>query len=93
MSPSQSFPPADYSRAAELRDRRFSAIPSCRTLPDVIAYNRARFGRYDALLFDGVRQSNEALIDRGSRLARAWSAAGVGPGDRVVVNLANSPEV
>ncbi|MFL6037922.1 MAG: class I adenylate-forming enzyme family protein [Gaiellaceae bacterium] len=52
-----------------------------------------RRGDYDALCFEGVWHRSGALHERATRLAGGLSAAGVLPGDRVVVLMENSPDV
>jgi long-chain acyl-CoA synthetase len=52
-----------------------------------------RFGDYPSLHFEGVWHSSVALHDRASRVAAGLRRAGVRPGDRVVVMMANCPEV
>ncbi|MCQ4082812.1 AMP-binding protein [Streptomyces sp. RB6PN25] len=50
-------------------------------------------GSYDSLHFEGTWWSSAALADRASRLAAGLAGLGVRPGDRVVVVMANCPEV
>ena len=52
-----------------------------------------RRGDYPSLLFDGRWHGSAELFDRSCRLAGGLSAAGIAPGDRVVVTMANCPEV
>jgi len=52
-----------------------------------------RRGDYPALLFEGSWYGSGALFERSRRLAAGLSDHGVGPGDRVVVTMANCPEV
>jgi long-chain acyl-CoA synthetase len=55
--------------------------------------NVATYGEYACLAFEGRELTN---VDQGraaSRLANALARRGVGPGDRVVVLMANCPEV
>jgi long-chain acyl-CoA synthetase len=52
-----------------------------------------RLGDYDSLFFEGTWWSSLTLADRASRLAAGLAAHGVTPGDRVVVVMANCPEV
>jgi long-chain acyl-CoA synthetase len=52
-----------------------------------------RLGDFDSLFFEGTWWSTGTLADRASRLANGLIAQGVGPGDRVVVLMANCPEV
>jgi long-chain acyl-CoA synthetase len=52
-----------------------------------------RLGDYDALWFDGRWLRSGGLHSRAARLAGGLRSCGVGPGDRVVVLMANRPEV
>ena len=52
-----------------------------------------RRGDYDALLFEGRWHRSAELFERAQRLASGLAANGVGPGERVVVTMANCPEV
>jgi long-chain acyl-CoA synthetase len=52
-----------------------------------------RRGDYPALLFEGRWYGSGELFERSRRLAAGLSDHGVGPGDRVVVTMANCPEV
>ncbi|HLY49992.1 MAG TPA: AMP-binding protein [Solirubrobacteraceae bacterium] len=52
-----------------------------------------RRGDYEALWFEGRWHSSGELFVRSQRLAAGLSELGVAPGDRVVVTMANSPEV
>jgi long-chain acyl-CoA synthetase len=52
-----------------------------------------RLGDYESLWFDGRWLRAAELHVRAARLARGLRACGVGPGDRVVVLMANCPEV
>jgi long-chain acyl-CoA synthetase len=52
-----------------------------------------RLGDYDALWFDGRWLRSGELHERAARLAGGLRSCGVGPGDRVVVLMANCPEV
>jgi long-chain acyl-CoA synthetase len=54
---------------------------------------RERLGDYDALWFEGEWLRAAELHQRGARLARGLRKLGVGLGDRVVVLMANCPEV
>jgi long-chain acyl-CoA synthetase len=55
--------------------------------------NLAAFGEYERLLFEGKSYTNRELHEASSRLAAAFAALGLGPGDRVVVTMPNCPEV
>ena len=52
-----------------------------------------RLGDYPSLLFEGTWHSSGDLAARGRRAARGFADLGVRPGDRVVVLMANCPEV
>lgn len=53
----------------------------------------ARNGVYEKLRFEGRSITNEELFEASRTLAGSLAARGVGPGERVVVMLANCPEV
>jgi long-chain acyl-CoA synthetase len=52
-----------------------------------------RKGDYRSLLFEGRWYTSAELFDRAARLASGLGDLGVKPGERVVVTMANSPEV
>ncbi len=52
-----------------------------------------RRGDYESLLFEGQWHRSGQLFDRARRLAGGLAELGVRPGDRVVVSMANCPEV
>jgi long-chain acyl-CoA synthetase len=52
-----------------------------------------RRGDHPALLFEDRWHSSTVLFERSCRLAAGLSALGIAPGDRVVVTMANCPEV
>jgi long-chain acyl-CoA synthetase len=52
-----------------------------------------RLGDRDALVFEGAVYRSGDLFDRSCRLATGLAAVGVAPGERVVVLMANCPEV
>ncbi len=52
-----------------------------------------RRGDYEALFFEGRWYRSGELHERTLRLAAGLSELGIAPGDRVVVTMANSPEV
>jgi long-chain acyl-CoA synthetase len=52
-----------------------------------------RRGDYPALLFEGRWHTSGELLSRSQRLAAGLAELGVSPGDRVVVTMANCPEV
>ncbi|QJD60663.1 long-chain fatty acid--CoA ligase [Pseudomonas sp. gcc21] len=59
-------------------------------LPD---HNLERFGEYPFLYFNDRPLSNRQLLEMTSRLAAGLQAQGIKPGDRVMVCMANAPEV
>ncbi|MCO5787066.1 long-chain fatty acid--CoA ligase [Pseudomonas sp. G11-1] len=62
-------------------------------LTDLPEHNLKRFGEYPLLYFNGQALSNRYLLDTANRMAAGLQAQGVRPGDRVIVCMANSPEV
>jgi long-chain acyl-CoA synthetase len=52
-----------------------------------------RHGDYESLLFEGRWHRSGDLFERGQRLGSGLSELGIAPGERVVVTMANSPEV
>src|SRR2546423_7158359 len=50
-------------------------------------------GDYESLLFEDRWHRSGELFERGRRLAAGLVELGVAPGERVVVSMANSPEV
>ena len=52
-----------------------------------------RQGDYDSLFFEGTWHSSGQLADRAARLATGLADLGVRPGDRLLVLMANCPEV
>ena len=52
-----------------------------------------RQGDYDALFFEGQWHSSGSLADRAARFAAGLADLGVRPGDRLLVLMANCPEV
>src|SRR5580704_19261036 len=55
--------------------------------------NLAEFGDYERLVFEGKSFTNRALHDASCRLARALLDLGCHEGDKVVLMMANGPEV
>ncbi len=53
----------------------------------------ARLGDHDALIFEGQTLRSAALHERARRVAGGLADLGVEPGERVVVLMANCPEV
>jgi long-chain acyl-CoA synthetase len=62
-------------------------------LASLAEQNIAEFGEYDRLLFEGKTYTNVALHDASCRLARALLDLGCREGDKVVLMMANCPEV
>ena len=52
-----------------------------------------RQGDYDSLYYEGRWHSSGQLADRAARLATGLAGLGVQPGDRLLVLMANCPEV
>ncbi len=52
-----------------------------------------RQGDYDTLCYEGTWHTSGQMADRGSRLATGLAGLGVRPGDRLLVLMANCPEV
>jgi long-chain acyl-CoA synthetase len=52
-----------------------------------------RHGDYDSLFFEGRWYSSGAQADRAARAATGLAALGLSPGDRLLVLMANCPEV
>src|SRR5271156_5989602 len=52
-----------------------------------------RQGDYDSLFYEGQWHSAGSLAERAARFATGLSGLGVRPGDRLVVLMANCPEV
>ncbi|HET6152799.1 MAG TPA: AMP-binding protein [Marmoricola sp.] len=50
-------------------------------------------GDYESLLFEGTWHTSGSLFERGRRVAGGLREIGVGPDDRVVVLMMNTPEV
>jgi long-chain acyl-CoA synthetase len=64
-----------------------------RNLARLAEETHERRGDYPALLFEGRWHSSRELFERAQRVAAGLVARGVGPGDRVVVQMENSPDV
>jgi long-chain acyl-CoA synthetase len=67
--------------------------PTGSTLQELAEEAWARHGEASVLWFEGTRFSGPQLADRARRLSGGLRAAGLAPGDRVVVCMANCPEV
>src|SRR5919204_5606452 len=52
-----------------------------------------RRGDYESLLFEGCWYRSAELFERACRLAGGLAELGIAPGERVVVSMANCPEV
>lgn len=52
-----------------------------------------RNGDYDSLFFDGQWHSSGSLAERAARVGTGLAGLGVKPGDRILVLMANCPEV
>ncbi len=52
-----------------------------------------RRGDYPSLLFEGRWHSSGELFERGRRIAGGLIELGIAPGERVIVTMANSPDV
>ncbi len=52
-----------------------------------------RRGDYPSLLFEGRWHGSGELFERAARMAAAWPSWASSPGERVVVRMANCPEV
>lgn len=64
-----------------------------RNLAALIERSFERKGDYEALFFEGRWHRSGELFERGCRLAAGLQQLGVEPGQRVVLTMANSPEV
>ncbi|HLI60459.1 MAG TPA: AMP-binding protein [Solirubrobacteraceae bacterium] len=64
-----------------------------RHLARVAEEDLERRGDHPALLFEGRVHSAAALAERAARLAGGFAGLGLAPGERVVVCMANCPEV
>lgn len=62
-------------------------------LASLVDFNLREFGEYPATFFEGRWITNREGAERSFRLADALRSLGIAPGDRVVVLLANCPEV
>src|SRR6516164_8722822 len=52
-----------------------------------------RLGDYESLVFEGQTYRSGELFDRGCRASSGLGKLGVSPGERVIVLMANCPEV
>src|SRR5450432_1044006 len=62
-------------------------------LASLAEQNLAEYGEYDRLVFEGKTFTNRALHDASCRLASALLGLGCQEGDKVVLMMANGPEV
>ncbi len=69
------------------------AEPSSRHLARLAQEGFERRGDHRSLLFEGRWHTAAQLMDRASRLATGLQALDLAPGERVVVTMANCPEV
>ncbi|MEW9553793.1 class I adenylate-forming enzyme family protein [Nonomuraea sp. NPDC050783] len=53
----------------------------------------SRFDDHDSMYYEGIWHRRTALAERARRMCGGFAEAGVRPGDRVAVMMANSPEV
>ncbi|MGW3346585.1 AMP-binding protein [Nonomuraea rubra] len=53
----------------------------------------SRFDDHDSVYYEGVWHRSHALAERARRMCGGFAEAGIRPGDRVAVMMANSPEV
>ncbi len=75
--------------------------PSVRRASTVGVHNLGRLseesferkGDYEALLFEGRRHRSGELFERSRRIAAGMAELGLAAGDRVVITMANCPEV
>jgi len=68
-------------------------VTGARNLARLAAETFERRGDYPALLFEGTWSSSGELFARAERVAAGLVEHGVRPGDRVVVQMHNSPDV
>ncbi|AQZ68352.1 Long-chain-fatty-acid--CoA ligase [[Actinomadura] parvosata subsp. kistnae] len=53
----------------------------------------SRFDDHDSMYYEGVWHRSHTLAERARRMCGGFTEAGIRPGDRVAVMMANSPEV
>src|SRR5262245_25796481 len=83
--------PTRVTRADRITVNRVRSAPM--NLARLGEDNVQRYGQYVSLVFDGFEWTNVAQQRAANRFANALRRLGVGPGDRVLVLLPNSPEV
>ena len=69
------------------------SVRSSRHLARLAQEGVERRGDHPALLFEGHWRSSGELLQRSARLATGFAELGLVPGERVVVSMANCPEV
>ena len=62
-------------------------------LASLVDSNLSEFGEYRATVFEDRWLTNREQAERSFRFTNALRGLGIGEGDRVVVMLANCPEV
>ena len=77
----------------ERQPQAVSTAAEPRNLARLAELGRQRRGDHPALLFEGRVHSSGELFDRAARLAGGFAELGLVPGERVVVTMANCPEV
>src|SRR5712691_6021494 len=70
-----------------------TASPSSHNLALLAEEAFERLGDHESLVFEGTRYRSGQLFGRAGRLAAGLAGLGVSPGDRIVVLMANCPEV
>ena len=68
-------------------------MPSSSNLARLAESAFERRGAYESLQFEGSWHNSAELFERSRRIAGGLAALGVAPGERVVVSMANCPEV
>src|SRR4051812_29085209 len=79
-----------YSRGTH---RREGTPPMDTSLARLAESALDRYGDYPSLHFEGVWHSSAELHARATRVAGGLRRAGIAPGERVIVMMANCPEV
>ena len=83
----------DGAAAAPGRAARRPSVTATRNLARLAEAAFERRGDYESLLFEGRWHGSADLFDRACRLAGGLADLGIGPGERVVVSMANCAEV
>ncbi|WP_194944223.1 class I adenylate-forming enzyme family protein [Aeromicrobium sp. S22] len=68
-------------------------IPDGITIPALLRRGASQFGPREALVVDDARETYEQLLTHSLRYARAFTAAGLVPGDRVGLVMHNSVDL